>query len=195
MTHTILKFIGIPAWALAVGIGFIWMTDYNTRPSQAAQAPFRLPIEALSYQQPGLPTLLLFAHPYCPCTKATMAELARLIAHNRRRVQVHVFFYRPLSKPLLWVETDLWQQAKMLPDVTVSTVDELDLLRLGVSTSGQTLVYDTNQKLVFSGGITSARGHEGDNTGRDAITTYLQTGQLTTRQTPVFGCSITEDQE
>ncbi|MBS1810117.1 MAG: hypothetical protein JST84_18295 [Acidobacteria bacterium] len=187
--------LGIIVWALAVGIGFAYLTDYGTRPNQLAHAPPHLPVDILGMPPNKLPTLLLFAHPHCPCTHATMAELARLIAHNRGQVNVHVLFYRPLEKPREWAEADLWQKAKKLPDVTVSTVSELDLLRFGVSTSGQTLVYDANQKLVFSGGITSARGHEGDNTGRAAITTYLQTGQLTTQQTPVFGCSITEDQD
>ena len=119
-----------------------------------------------------------------------MAELARLITHNQGRVNIHVLFYRPLDKPREWVESDLWQLAIKLPDVAVSTVSELDLLRFGVAASGQTLLYDTEGTLVFSGGITSARGHEGDNAGRSAISTYLHGGQIPLTQTPVFGCSI-----
>ena len=190
MARKIIAIIGISVWASAVGIGFLWLTDYGTRPGQAAKAPRHLPAASFHYQQKKLPTLLLFSHPQCPCTRATMAELARLITHNQGRVNIHVLFYRPLDKPREWVESDLWQLAIKLPDVAVSTVSELDLLRFGVAASGQTLLYDTEGTLVFSGGITSARGHEGDNAGRSAISTYLHGGQIPLTQTPVFGCSI-----
>ncbi len=40
---------------------------------------------------------------------------------------------------------------------------------LGSSTSGQVLLYDPSGRLAFSGGITAARGHVGDNAGSDAI--------------------------
>lgn len=192
MTRKLLAIIGITLWTMAVGIGFLWITDYGTRPSQQAQAPLLLPFENINDQQKKLPTLLLFAHPHCPCTRATIAELARLIAHHRGQVNVHVLFYRPLEKPREWAESELWQLAVKLPDVIVSTVNELDLLRFGVFTSGQTLLYDTEETLIFSGGITSARGHEGDNTGRSAISTYLHGGKIPLTQTPVFGCSITD---
>jgi hypothetical protein len=149
-----------------------------------------LPVDILGTPQKKLPTLLLFAHPHCPCTRATLAELARLLAHHRGQANVHVLFYRPLTQPRAWVETALWQQAQKLPDVSVATVSELELLRCGVSTSGQALLYDSTGSLVFSGGITSARGHEGDNAGRSALGTYLATGKIPLAQTPVFGCSI-----
>jgi len=53
------------------------------------------------------------------------------------------------------------------------------------------LLYDISGRLVFDGGITSARGHQGDNAGRSAISALL-TGQhdVVVRATPVFGCLI-----
>ncbi len=190
MTRTV-EVIAITLWALAIGVGFAFVTDYSTRPGQSAQVLPHLPVATLHEAQKKRPTLLLFAHPHCPCTRATLAELARLLAHHRGQANVQVLFYHPLTQPREWVEAKLWQQAKQLPDVVVSTVGELDLLRFGVSTSGQTLLYDAAGTLVFSGGITNGRGHEGDNTGRSAISTYLQTGEIPLAQTPVFGCALT----
>jgi hypothetical protein len=43
---------------------------------------------------------------------------------------------------------------------------------------------------MFSGGITDARGHAGDNDGRDAVEAYLTGGVPGCTQTPVFGCPI-----
>ena len=37
--------------------------------------------------------------------------------------------------------------------------------RFGAETSGQTLLYDRDGRLLFSGGTTGSRGHDGDNAG------------------------------
>ncbi len=182
--------LAITVWAIVVGTGLLWLTDYSMRPGRNAQAPFLIASELTKYQQKNRPTFLLFAHPHCPCTRATMAELARLVAQNQGRANFQVMFFRPLDQPREWVEAALWQQASQIPEVMVASISELDLHRFGVVTSGQTLLYDAAGKLVFSGGITGARGHEGDNTGRSAINAFLHGKPLPVAQTPVFGCSI-----
>ena len=58
------------------------------------------------------------------------------------------------------------------------------------STSGQTLLFDRDGDLIFSGGITGGRGHSGDNAGRDAIVSLVESGESTLDETPVFGCSL-----
>ena len=62
--------------------------------------------------------------------------------------------------------------------------------RFHVTTSGQTLLYSAAGELLFSGGITFARGHAGDNAGRTAIESYSAGDSPGYRQTPVFGCPI-----
>ena len=57
-------------------------------------------------------------------------------------------------------------------------------------TSGQTALYDATGNLLFSGGITSARGHEGDNDGRAAVVSLLTSDGAEERETPVFGCPL-----
>ncbi len=62
--------------------------------------------------------------------------------------------------------------------------------RFGAVTSGQVVFYDGSGLLRFSGGITSARGHAGENPGRTALVSLLnETGPATDR-TNVFGCSL-----
>jgi hypothetical protein len=63
-------------------------------------------------------------------------------------------------------------------------------LRFGASTSGQTLLYNDSGRLVFNGGITAARGHEGPNDGQDAVIALLQNRPPLHTATPVFGCSL-----
>jgi hypothetical protein len=90
-----------------------------------------------------------------------------------------------------WEQTDLWRQAAALPGVTVVRDDEgLEAQHFGAATSGQTLLYDERGTLVFSGGITGARAHAGDNVGRQTLVALLNRQPAMRRGTSVFGCPL-----
>jgi hypothetical protein len=138
------------------------------------------------------PTLLVFAHPACPCTRATLAELERLLATCCDQFDAHVLFIAPEGTDSSWRDTDLVRTARRIPSVTVH-VDagrrETDLFR--ERTSGACLVYDTSGRLLFNGGLTAARGHEGDNPGTAAIKALMaRKGEQP--PVPVFGCPLFE---
>lgn len=52
------------------------------------------------------------------------------------------------------------------------------------------MLYDSQGKLLFSGGITSGRGQGGDNAGRAAIVSLLTENEAKQKATPVFGCPL-----
>jgi hypothetical protein len=135
--------------------------------------------------------LLMFAHPQCPCSRASMGELALIMTHAPQKVQAQVLFLRPKDYAEDWVKTDLWRSAAAIPGVQ-AVVDEqgreAGLFHAGVS--GQVMLYDPRGNLVFSGGITSSRGHSGDNDGREAIEDYLNKGVMPVKSTPFFGCAL-----
>jgi hypothetical protein len=56
--------------------------------------------------------------------------------------------------------------------------------------SGFTLLYDPAGRLRFAGGITSARGHEGDSFGQRRILAVLSGDPADRADAPVFGCSL-----
>jgi hypothetical protein len=133
----------------------------------------------------------MLAHPHCPCTRASLGELARLMAQAQGRVTAYVLFVKPSDFPDGWEKTDLLTSASAIPGVTVVRDDEgVEAGRFRAATSGQTMLYDAGGKLLFSGGITSARGHEGDNAGRAAIVSLLTTDEAGQGGTPVFGCPL-----
>lgn len=124
-----------------------------------------------------------------------MGELAILMARAHGKVTANVLFYAPEDEPSTWAKTDLWETAEKIPGVTVKEDPDNNIARsFGVFTSGQTLVYDSDGRLIFNGGITASRGHSGDNYGRDAIIALLQehpARRATLPVTsPVFGCSL-----
>jgi hypothetical protein len=56
------------------------------------------------------------------------------------------------------------------------------------NTSGEVFVYDCRGKLCFHGGITSARGHAGDNVGESAVIDIALREKSDVERSPVFGC-------
>jgi hypothetical protein len=115
-------------------------------------------------------TLLLIAHPHCPCTRATFEELDEVVSRSGGRVRAPVIFVQPRGVDSAWVETALLERARRMPGVATLIDHEGRIAaRLHVFTSGQALLYDPAGRLVYSGGLTGARGHVGRNRGMDAV--------------------------
>lgn len=177
-------------WILAVGTGVRILWRYANTPGTLASPPVDWPRRAGIQPKHGRAVLLVFAHPQCPCSRATIGELALIMARCRGKFDAYVFFYAPRSEGSAWARTELWQQAASIPDVhAVEDPDGAEALRFSASTSGQALLYDTRGRLLFNGGITAARGHSGANDGRDAVVSLLE-GRPARPTTPVFGCSL-----
>lgn len=149
------------------------------------------PAGASVHPRTGSPALLIFAHPRCPCSDATIGELALIMAQAHDRVDAFVLLYTPRSGASDFARTQLARDAEAIPGVhLIDDPDGIESRRFGAATSGQTLLYDAHGALLFSGGITASRGHAGDNYGRSAVLSLLETGHAGRRTTPVFGCSI-----
>jgi hypothetical protein len=131
------------------------------------------------------------AHPQCPCTRASVAELAQLMAHVQGKVQAYVLFYSPRESGVDWQNTDTRRSAAQIPGVTVlSDVDGAEAQRFGAETSGHTFLFDPSGQLLFNGGITASRGHSGDNPGESAIVSLINDHSSKRSRTFVFGCSL-----
>ena len=168
---------------------FLW--GYDNAPGVAANAPREWPRQTTLVRAPDRPTLVLLAHPQCDCTRATLGELAEVLARAPRPPKTYVLFLRPAGVAAGWEQTALWRTAKSLPDVTVLRDDDgAEARRFGAETSGQTLLYDERGALTFSGGVTGSRGHAGDNAGRASLVALLTRGQADRRGTSVFGCPL-----
>jgi hypothetical protein len=183
----------------ASGIGVLWRWD-NT-PGESARAPREWPAASALARAAERPTLVVLAHPKCTCTRASVAELAEVLARADRRPKTYVLFMKPASFADGWETTDLWRTAATLPDVTVVRDDDgREAQRFGAATSGQTLLYDERGRLVFNGGVTGARAHAGDNLGRRSLVSLLNRGSSQpaapprgghdTSTTGVFGCPL-----
>ncbi len=182
---------GLAAWVLTIGAGLAILWAYADTPGRPAAADATWPAGASIARNTHTPVLLLFLHPRCPCSRATIGELARLLAGARTPVATYALFYRPSDAEPGWERTDLWDSAAAIPGVHVMSDERGRQARVfGAFVSGQTLLYGATGSLLFSGGITGARGHEGDNPGRTAVTSMLAGERTDILRTPVFGCYL-----
>jgi len=181
----------VAVWVAAAGAGMTALAAYKSRPGPAGTSPAQWPASSGIHRTPGLPTLVMFAHPLCPCTEASLAELARLMRRVDGKLSAHVLFIRPDGTPESWARSANWKLAAHIPGVSVAAdSDSAEALRFGSGTSGEVVFYDADGALRFSGGITPARGHQGDNPGSDRIAALVAGGAGGFEGTPVFGCPL-----
>jgi hypothetical protein len=180
------------AWLGLVVAGLVLLQAHDATPGQAGEPQARRPGSTLLAIDPDRANLILVAHPRCPCTRASLGELSRILAKCRGAVAAHVLFtVSDASSVAEWRATDLWRLAAEIPGVRV-VADEggAEAARLGVATSGHVLLHDAAGRLLFSGGITASGGHHGDNEGHDAVVALLKHRHPERSTSPVFGCPI-----
>ena len=178
-------------WLAAVGAGLWVVREYDNAPGVAANAPVRWPAGTPLAPDAAGPTLVMLAHPMCPCTRASLDELAEALARSKASARTYVLFIRPSGFAEGWERSELWQKAARIPGVTPIRDDlGVEAARFGTSTSGQTLLYAADGTLLFSGGITGSRGHAGDNDGRSSLVALLTRAGRGQSHTNVFGCPL-----
>jgi hypothetical protein len=178
----------VTAWLIVLIAGFASLIRYASREGMPAQSPSTWP------RSSALPTgdrarLVMLLHPRCACSRASLAELDRLMARVGDRVRAQVVMVEPTG---VVGPSDLEQQARHIGGVSVwHDAGGVEAQRFGAVTSGQVFLYDRAGNLLFHGGITGARGHEGANAGSDEIAAILSTGaRANLVTTSVFGCKL-----
>jgi hypothetical protein len=180
-------------WTAAVGVGGTLLWNYAAAAGVAATPPEQWPVRSSIAREATRATLVMLAHPRCPCTRASIAELAVLMDRIGSGARAHVLFVRPrgVSADDGWGKTALWQSAAAIPGVIVhADTNGTEAALFGAVTSGQVVVYDASGKLIFRGGVTGARGHEGDNAGLSRALALISGRRADQHESKVFGCEL-----
>lgn len=135
--------------------------------------------------------LILFLHPACPCSIATIDEFRELMREGAKDSVGTVVFFMPPDKESEWSLLPIVKSAKRIPNVSILyDADGSQSELFGATTSGHVLIYDSRGILQFSGGITGARGHTGDNQYFTIAKKTIINKSPKFVTTPVFGCSL-----
>ena len=178
-------------WLAGIVAGLTLLASYESAAGAAGQVPRNWPTGSQIPLGEHGQTLVMFAHPRCPCTRASLEELAKIVARTPDGVTAWVVFFKPANMPPSWHETDQWFTAAEMPGAhALCDIDGSEACLFQALTSGHTVLYNSSGELLFSGGITMARGHVGDNIGRGDIESLLIGSTSAHAQTPVYGCPI-----
>lgn len=172
--------IGVTIWVVSVGLGIRELHSYSTTPGESGAAPAHWPTASSLPHAEGHPHLVLFAHPECPCTRATLGELAEIASSHSVAISI------VLAGP-----GDAWSDAtRVLGAQRILDPLELEAQRFGARTSGHVVVYDASGELRYAGGITGSRGHAGINAGRLTVERILAGSDERELDHAVFGCAL-----
>lgn len=192
---------GLVGWSLLVATGWLAMLSYGYRRDErpveiVAQWPVDTPLPRI----PGQKTLLLFVHPHCSCTHATLTELEKLLALDRllrpdRKISVCVVATIPPSADEAWGDTSIVRRglaiagARLFLDRGGAESD-----RFGAQTSGTVLLFGADARREYAGGVTISRGHEGPSFGGTTLAKIFAGERVdectSAAPVPVFGCRL-----
>lgn len=185
-------------WVVAVGGVWLWSTGYGFTTYEASDrfANNAWPHHSNLTLANDRPTLLFFMHPRCPCTRASIRELEKLLTGQgltpQQQPKSIIVASLPSKASEQWRDTFTIERAASLPHATlVWDADGIESGRFGAVASGTVMVYAPNGMRLFAGGITASRGHEGDNAGSDRVRAILaQDNRSPQESTPTFGCRL-----
>lgn len=181
---------------LLVAIGA--MSVYKTTPPAEVQPSIESwPTASRLVRDGTTPTLVMFAHPYCDCTKASLAVLRDLMPRLEGKVHNYILFAQSEGEPV-GARSENRIMAESIPGATI--VDDeaaLEADRFGATTSGQVMLFDTEGRILFTGGIGPLPHYTGETPMVHSLVAAIESisggGPMGARvQMPnaVFGCSL-----
>lgn len=180
----------LACWLITIVGGIFWLNAYSLTSGLRAESLESYPANASVDLSQEHPTLCVFLHPKCSCSRATLSELARLSA-TRDGFDIQSLFFLPDGESQSWAKTDLWKTACQLSTIEPIFDRDGELCRkFKITTSGHVMLFSPDGKMMYSGGITDGRGHEGDNPGSSTLKQILDGESVAIRELPVFGCPI-----
>lgn len=186
-----LQLAAVAVWALFIGLGMAVMDRYDHSPGPRQAASLRWPAVTALNLSPDRLTLLVFVHPQCPCTTATLSELEGLLGQKKGKIAATVVAIIPSSRVKDWEHSELLQKTSMIPQLQLYyDLGGTEARRFGALTSGYALAYDSQGNLRFAGGVTPARGESGDNLGIETLATLADAALGLSTTAPVFGCEL-----
>ncbi len=157
--------------SIVVGIAGLCFLEVHARtPGETAELAPQWPVSSKILRSPTQPTLVIFFHPHCPCSKAALAELQRLMLKTQLHMRIIAVLVIPQRLPENWSNGTFAQAIAAIPGllrIVDANADEAG--KFGIRTSGHAKLFDPSGRLLFSGGLTASRGHEGDSVGCAAV--------------------------
>jgi hypothetical protein len=154
--------------------------------------------------------LVVFVHPYCPCTRVTLRNLDEALDST----ELHVSLVQLRTESLESIHSPISSIASLANKNAWNLImdnEGVEANSFGATTSGECLLFDADGALLFAGGITAGRGHLGSNPGLETLKDLLRqlntpsdyhnrwlgkaqfVGESSWAQFPTFGCPLSSE--
>ena len=184
-------------WCTSIAIGFAFLFAHDSKPGLQFASPSLWPSDVEFDRPMDVSTLLIFVHPQCPCTFASLAELERVVGQSGSSLETIVILNAPAEKLEEWMQTAVANRAKGISGAKIVVDGDGKLsAKFRVTVSGQCLLYSPNGQLLFQGGLTASRGHEGESLGQSILIHMIAhpepdaLSNQQVREVPVYGCEL-----
>lgn len=195
----LMRFVVPVVWAGAIVAGFWSLEQYKSiggRAEATVVEPYPRAAADAAHAASSL-RLVMYVHPHCPCTRASLNELAKIMRAGGERLTVEVVVVAESGMDADWKDGAIVRAARNLAGVTLR-FDETgaEAQKFGAYTSGQAILFAGDGAPLFRGGITRSRGHEGESSGSRTIKLLLTDSLLVSMaksqsmNAPVFGCPL-----
>lgn len=175
-------------WSLVVVVLLARVALRHERPGDPGSTPGTWPAATTLRRASRGATLVMLAHPRCPCTPASLEELARVVELSPAPVRTYVLVVRPRGAPQGFEEGPVWERCRELGLVRTRDPGGVEAAAFGARTSGHVTAWDPAGRLLYAGGITAAKGCPGDNPGRRALLAAL--AGLRPEPGAIYGCPL-----
>lgn len=187
--------VALIAWTGCAGFGWWAASDYSfaTVADATASVPREWPADSTIERVAARPMLLVFLHPLCPCSRATISQLERLVVTTppAELPTIHIVASAPADAGERWWASPLVIRACQLPNSSlVRDVDGQEAARFGARLSGTTVLFDRTGAMSYAGGVTISRGHDGESAGLAAVARLLRDPAAHAVAVPPFGCEL-----
>src|SRR5437867_9626131 len=106
-------------WLGLVCLGLANLLVYQSPPDASGAYSREWPTQTRLKRYPRRLTLIMFAHPKCPCTMASLSELARIMARSENRLTTYILFLKPSESGGEWDNSNAMQRANAIPGVHI----------------------------------------------------------------------------
>ena len=190
---TLSLFCGL--WLMAVCSGMVAFYDYSFTQGASPATPASFPKQSRLPRIDGQRCLLMFVHPMCGCTNASVEQIRRLYhdiqAAGHSVPQLTFVIRQPSATEPAWSSTSVLQLCNSVPGASlIQDYDGSESRLFGVTTSGTCCLFDNNGQRIFVGGITIARGHQGPAPSAWQLKRAITEGHITDEHFQVFGCAM-----
>jgi hypothetical protein len=90
------------AWVTAVAAGFCLVNGHAATPGRSGIRTRDWPVESPVVADPTRANLVMLIHPRCPCSRASLAGLEKILTVCRSYLVAHVFFLEPKVPTTAW---------------------------------------------------------------------------------------------